>query len=192
MAEEKIQKTEEKKEEKVSKNEDSKTTEISQAKDNKSIDKKEKKADKKIEIKKKYEAIVNGQSLRASKKHCMYICNFIKNKKIDDAIADLQSVIKMKIAIPFKGEIPHRKGNMMSGRYPVKTSKQFIPLLQSLKGNAIVNGLDIDKVRIVIASPSWASRPLRKGSVEAKRTNVILIAKEIKLNPEKRNGSKKK
>ncbi len=135
---------------------------------------------------KKYSAIAKSLSIHASKKHCMYICSFIKNKKIDYAIADLESVIKMKTPIPFKGEIPHRKGKIMSGRYPVSASKLFIPLLKSLKGNAIVNGLDLEKTRIVTASASWASRPMRRGQVEGKRTNVILTAKEISSNKEKK------
>ncbi len=138
-------------------------------------------AKEKEEVSKKDEAVVNGSGLRASKKHCMYICSFIKNKTIDSALSDLDQVIKMKRAIPFKGEIPHRKGKgMMSGRYPVRASKQFIYLLKALKGNLIVNGLDPDKARITIASASWASRPMRSRGRQAKRTNVILMAREVK------------
>lgn len=154
----------------------------------KTKDKSEKaKPKQEVKIEKKEFAIAKSLSIHASKKHCMYICSFIKNKKIDDAIADLESVINMKIAIPFKGEIPHRKGKMMSGRYPVNASKIFIPLLKTLKGNATVNGLDLDKTVISEASASWASRPLRRGNVEGKRTNVILKASEIKLT----KGNKK-
>ena len=135
---------------------------------------------KKVEVKqKKEEAIANGRSLPVSMKQCKYICAFIKNKSIDNAIQDLEQVIKMKKAVPFKGEIPHRKGKvMMAGRYPVKASKLFITLLKGLKGNSIVNGLDIDKTRITTASASWASRPMRRGSVQGKRTHVILKARE--------------
>lgn len=128
---------------------------------------------------KKEEAVAYGMNLHASKKHCMYICSFIKNKKVDDSIRDLERVIMIKKAIPFKGEVPHRKGDMMSGRYPVKASKLFIQLLKGLRGNIIQNGMDLDKTRIYIASASWASRPLRSGGREGKRTNVILKAKEV-------------
>jgi len=108
----------------------------------------------------------------------MYICRFIKNKSIDKAILDLEQVIKLKRAIPFKGEIPHRKG-MMSGRYPVKASKLFINLLKGLKGNISVNNLDLDKTVIYFASANWASRPLRREGRKAKRTSVTLKAREI-------------
>ena len=145
--------------------------------------KEEKKAKEKPkeEIPKKEEAIAKANSMRASKKHCMYLCDFIRNKKIDPAIADLEQVIKMKKAVPFRGEIPHRKGKgIMSGRYPVKAAGLFISLLKALKGNTIVNGLDLDKAIICHASASWDARPLRRGSVQTKRTNVILKAKEVK------------
>ena len=79
----------------------------------------------------------------------------------------------------------------MSGRYPIKASKIFITILRGLRGNITVNGLDLDKTVIKSASASWASRPMRKGRVQGKRTNVILIAKEIKSKPEKK-GKKSK
>ncbi len=148
---------------------------------------KEKSKKKEEKIPKKEEAVVNGSSLHASKKHCMYICAFIMNKTVDKAIADLEDVIKFKRPIPFKGEIPHRKGKgMMSGRYPIKVSKMFISLLKGLKGNLIVNGLDPDSARIFIASPSWASRPMKSGGARFKRTHVILKAKEFKDTGEKK------
>ena len=150
-------------------------------------EKQEKKEEQKKESKKeslkqtkekKEEAVARGLSLHVSKKQCMYICRFIKNKSIDKAILDLEQVIKLKRAIPFKGEIPHRKG-MMSGRYPVKASKLFINLLKGLKGNISVNNLDLDKTVIYFASANWASRPLRREGRKAKRTSVTLKAREI-------------
>jgi len=150
-------------------------------------EKQEKKEEQKKESKKeslkqtkekKEEAVVRGLSLHVSKKQCMYICRFIKNKSIDKAMLDLEQVIKLKRAIPFKGEIPHRKG-MMSGRYPVKASKLFINLLKGLKGNISVNNLDLDKTVIYFASANWASRPLRREGRKAKRTSVTLKAREI-------------
>jgi len=150
---------------------------------------KSKKEVKKIEkkIPKKDEAVALGRNLHISKKQGIYVCNFIKNKTIDGAMKDLVQVIKMKRAIPFKGEIPHRKGKgMMSGRYPVKAAGLFINLLKSLKGNVLVNGMDLDKARINFASANWAARPMRSNRREGKRTHVILKAKEIL--EEKKNG----
>jgi len=136
-----------------------------------------KKEDKKPIIKKE-EAQAKGLNLHVSKRQCMYISTFIKNKSIDNAMHDLSLVIKMKKAVPFKGEIPHKKG-MMGGRYPVKAAALFITLLKGLKGNALVNGLDPDKTRITLAVSNWASRPLRREGKKAKRTNVTLTAREV-------------
>lgn len=142
----------------------------------------EKKVKKEVKEKvpKKEEAVAIGRNLRMSKKHGMYICSFIKNKKVNDAIKDLEDVKKMKKAVPFKGEIPHRKGRgMMSGRYPVKGSALFINLLKGLRGNIVVNGMDLDNVTIAEASSSWSSRPMRSNRRQGKRTNVILKAREL-------------
>jgi ribosomal protein L22 len=68
---------------------------------------------------------------------------------------------------------------MMSGRYPVKASKHFITMLKTLKGNAIVNGMELEKTKIAMCSPSWASRPPIRGGARAKRLNVVLVAKEF-------------
>ncbi|MBS3071805.1 hypothetical protein J4408_02340 [Candidatus Pacearchaeota archaeon] len=157
-----------------------KKVDASKTEENKSEKKTESK-DKQVQKIKKEEAVANGSNMPISKKHSMYICSFIKNKTIDGAIADLESVIKYKRAIPFKGEIPHRKGpGMMSGRYPISASKEFIALLKGLKGNINVNNMDLEKTRIAIATASWANRPQRSGGRRFKRTNVTLIAKEIK------------
>jgi ribosomal protein L22 len=168
----------------------------------KTEEKKEKPAEKKKEtpkITKKDEAVANGVNLPVSKKHSMYICKFIKNKKIDDAIADLEKVAKLKKAVPFKGEIPHRKGNIERGRYPVNAAKYFINLLKGLKGNAITNQMEIEETKIYIASASWANRPMRRGGRLAKRTNVILKAREFpikektkKIDNKKENKEEKK
>ncbi len=142
--------------------------------------KEEKKDEKKEKGKpkiKKEKAIVNGLNLGISKKHSMAICNFIRGKNPEDMIPILERVVKLKVAIPMKGEIPHRKGKMMSGRYPVNASKVFIGLLKTLNGNCSVNG--IDNPVITLAVPNDASRPFKRGgSMRFKRTNVYLEARE--------------
>ncbi len=131
-------------------------------------------------IVKKEEAVTKGNDLHASMKQCMYICRFIKNKSIDNSIKDLEEVIKLKKVVPFSGEIPHRHGKMMSGRYPINASKLFIPMLKTLKGNVLANQMDLDKTKIYSASATWASRPSKRGGGRFKRTNVVLKAKEAK------------
>ncbi len=129
-------------------------------------------------VKKKEEAVARGISLPISKKHSMYICSFIKNKHVESAIEDLEQVLKFKKAVPYKGEIPHRHG-MMSGRYPINASKAFISVLKGLRGNIAVNGLDVSKTRIHLASASWASRSQKKGGARFKRTHIVIKAREV-------------
>ncbi len=136
--------------------------------------------------KEKNEALVYGRSLPISTKHAIAICNFVRNKKIEHAIKDLQDVVNMKKAIPMKGEIPHRKGKIMSGRYPKKASLEFIKLLKGLNANASVNNINTneDKVKINIAIANKASRPYRRfGRHQAKRSHVLL---KVKIPKEKK------
>jgi large subunit ribosomal protein L22 len=166
----------EKKEEVKSEVKEEKKEEKVEKKDGK---KSKKKVEEKPKIKKEF-AFARGRSLHISKKQGMYICSFIKGKKMDDAVEDLQEVMLYKRAIPFKGEIPHRKGKgMMSGRYPIKAIGLFINILKALKGNSLVNGLDIDRTIVYSASANWAARPARRGNKQAKRTHVFLKAKEF-------------
>ncbi len=134
-------------------------------------------SEKKVE-EKKTEAIVGGRDLPISKKHSMAICNFIRGKKPDRMINELEKVAKLKKAIKMRGEIQHRKG-MMSGRYPINASKVFIKLLKSLIANANVSGLE--NIYIATAKADDASRPFKRGgSQRFKRTNILLVAKEEK------------
>ncbi len=146
--------------------------------DKKSEDKIEDKKKEKPKIIKREEASAVGRNLHASLKHGMAIGHFIKRKSIDEAMHLLSEVSALRLAIPFKGEIPHRHG-MMSGRYPVASIKQYMGVLKGLKGNAIAHGLDLDKTRITFASISWAARPNRRGGRKGKRANVIIKAREL-------------
>jgi large subunit ribosomal protein L22 len=164
------------------------TEDIKEMEDKNMKDKKEEKKDKK-KVKtpaepNRSEAVVNGRDLRISTKHSVAVCNFIKNKNIDDALAHLEEVSKMKRAIPMRGEIPHRKGKMMSGRYPLNAVKAFILLLKSLKANAINHELELEKVKLACMA-NVASRPMKRfGQGKHKRSHV-----QIKLIP---MGAKKK
>jgi len=135
----------------------------------------EKKAEKPKQ--KKIQAIVRGISLPISSKQSFAICKFIKNKGINAAIKELEEILLHRKALPMKGEIPHRKGKIMSGRYPENSIREFIKLLKNLNANADVN--EISNPAISIAYANFASRPYgRFGRVRKKRTNVTIIAKE--------------
>ncbi len=140
----------------------------------------EKSEDKKQEKQEKFAkelAFVRGESLRISKKYSMSICKMIKHKSPDRAIEMLEEVLKHKRAVPMNNmEIPHRKGNIMAGRYPKNASKEFIALLKQLNANASVNG--VENPVIVIAKADKASRPHRREGRRAKRTHVYMEARD--------------
>jgi len=140
---------------------------------------------------KKTFAVVNAFNLPISTKKSMAICKFIKKKKIGDAIRDLEQVITKKKAVPMKGEIPHRKGKIMSGGFPKKASEHFIKLLKSLSANSIVNELDEPFITEAIANIGARPRG-RFGTIKRKRTHVKLVAKEKKINSNKKKKGGKK
>lgn len=141
----------------------------------------------------KTKASVNGKDLPISTKQAVALCSFIRKKNPKQAITLLEQVTKKKIAVPMKGEIPHRHGMSKPGRYPVKASQQFIKLLKSLIANATVKGLDAESLMIEKAMANKASRSIRAtrlafGRKKFKRTHILLEAteKEIKQKTEKK------
>lgn len=136
---------------------------------------KEQKIKEEIKKTKKSEAIVNGIDLGISTKHAIAVCNFIRNKNIDSAINNLENVKQMKIAIPMKGEIPHKKGMKFasgSGRYPINAVKEFLRLLNSLRTNAIYNEMELEKFKIFCMANKASRQHKRFGQRKFKRTHV--------------------
>lgn len=91
-----------------------------------------------------------GKNLSISKKHAREVLAFIKGMKVNQAINRLEQVINHKEAVPFKRfntKIGHRKG-MSSGRYPEKTCKAVITVLNNAKNNALNKGLQEGKLII--------------------------------------------
>lgn len=142
-------------------------------------EKKDGKDEKRVQEKseKKNFAVVNASNIPISTKHSKAICKFIKGKKVENAISNLEQVLVLKKAVPMKGEIAHRKGKgMMSGRFPKKASENFIKLLKSLLANSINN--EIESPVIVEAVSNIGSRPYgRFGRTRMKRTHIKITAK---------------
>lgn len=150
----------------------------------------EKKEDKKKESKTKTltknEAVVNGRDVGISTKHAIAVSDFIRGNNVDVALAKLEEVSKMKRAVPMKGEIPHRKGRIMSGRYPINAVKEFIRLVKNLRANAINHNLELEKFKLFCMT-NKATRPQRRfGSRRFKRSHV-----QLKLIPIEKQGRKK-
>ena len=126
-----------------------------------------------------------------SHKHAREVATAIKGMSLDDARDYMSSVIAKKRAIPFrrfKTQVGHRSDpGVMAGRYPQKTAKEFIKLLDNLESNAEYKGLDTYRLRIINATthkgvvikrftPRAFGRSSSKNNV---MTHVELVAREI-------------
>lgn len=164
------------------KKEETKLVETSEKKTEEKKVEEKKKPVKKI---KKDEVVVNGKSVPISMKYSIAICKFIKHKSIEKAIKDLEEVVGLRKAVPMKGEIPHRKGKMMSGRFPKRAAASFIMLLKSLLGNA--NNHDLDDPVISEAIANLASRPYGRKGMKRKRTHIIIKCKKMEKKKSNKN-----
>ncbi len=150
---------------------------------------------KEVKHPKKTEAFALGASLPISTKHSKEISRFISGKNPEEALELLEKAGAMKIVIPFRGEIPHRRGKgMMSGRYPITAIGYFIRVLKSAIANASLHNVNVSNSKIH-AIADMASRPYKRfGSERFKRTNIKIIIKEFEEKPKleiKQNGGAK-
>ncbi len=124
-----------------------------------------------------------GRSLHISTKVSINICNALRYKSVDKAVAYLNDVIAMKRAIPytrFTDGVGHRKGPMAAGRFPVKAATLIRDLIKSAASNAENQGFGED-LKIVHLCAHRASEPMRQGrqrSRSAKRTHIEVVVKE--------------
>lgn len=149
----------------------------------------------KTEIKPKEKAVAKGFSLRISPKYSFGACKMIKNRSPDRALEMLKEVVAGKRAVLMKGrEVPHQKSRGMKGvaggRFPKKTAEEFIRLVEQVRANAVVNG--IDNPIITIAKADKASSPFRTGGRKGKRTHVYIEVRSFGKRESKKNSDKLK
>jgi large subunit ribosomal protein L22 len=137
-----------------------------------------------------------GKDLPISPKVAIEICNYLRGKEIDAAIATLERVKEKKQAIPYKrfpNGAGHKPGKgMAAGRYPVKASGEFLKLLHNAKANAANLGLTGTLVVSHIAAQR-ANEPFRayaKERITFKRTHVEVILTEATASEKKAHKPK--
>ncbi len=143
-------------------------------------------------------AVVHGKDLSISTKHSIALCDFVRGKKPSEALTLLEKVLAREMAVPMRGEIPHKRNmpkGKVAGRYPINASRAFIKLVRNLIANASVKGLDVENLKISFAKADKASRPHKStrmafGRKRFKRTHVTLEAKAVR-KAEKAKESKK-
>lgn len=133
-----------------------------------------------------------GTALPISFKQSVEVCNFIKNKNINDVKKILQNVIKKETAIPFRiynWDLGHKK-KIGPGRYPEKASRTFIKLIEAVEANAQFKGLNTSNLVIAHVSAHKAGKAWhfgRKSRRRMKRTNIEIIVEEKTKEPQDKN-----
>jgi large subunit ribosomal protein L22 len=138
-------------------------------------------------------AKAKANEINMSPKHSIEIATFIRHQRVNDAIAYLNDVIGLKKAIPFRRfnrNVAHKRGlpgNWDAGRYPVKASKAYIRVLESVKKNAEYIGLDADSLEIIHVSAnrgraqkSFFPRAMGRATPKVRETvNIEIIVREV-------------
>ena len=134
-----------------------------------------------------------ANELNMSPKHSIEIASFIMNQRVNDAIAYLNEVVALKKAIPFRRfnrNVAHKRGlpgNWDAGRYPVKASKAYIRVLESIKKNAEYIGLDAENLEIIHASANrgraqkaFFPRAMGRATPKVRESvNIEIIVREV-------------
>lgn len=138
-----------------------------------------------------------GRNLPISTKQSIEICAYIRGKKLTVAKKILQDVIVKKRAIPFRRfnkDLAHKSG-MAAGRYPEKSSKYILDLLEGVEANAQFKGLDTSNTIIKSIIANKAQTPWHSGrrrGIKMRRTHVGVVVIELSKKEEKDNKKDKK
>jgi len=138
-------------------------------------------------------ARAKANELNMSPKHSIEIATFIRHQRVNEAIAYLNDVVGLKKAVPFRRfnrNVAHKRGlpgNWDAGRYPVKASKEYIRVLESVKKNAEYIGLDADNLEIIHVSAnrgraqkSFFPRAMGRASPKVRETvNIEIVVREV-------------
>jgi large subunit ribosomal protein L22 len=138
-------------------------------------------------------AKAKANELNMSPKHSIEIATFIRHQRVNDAIAYLNDVVSLNKAIPFRRfnrNVAHKRGlpgNWDAGRYPVKASKAYIRVLESVKKNAEYIGLDADNLEIIHVSAnrgraqkSFFPRAMGRATPKVRETvNLEVVVREV-------------
>lgn len=96
-----------------------------------------------------------GYEIPMSFKKAMEICRALRGKKVPQAINFLEDVIALKVPVPMKKhkkKVAHKNiPGWYAGRYPQKTAREILKVLNNLKANAEYKGLKPEELVIVHA-----------------------------------------
>ena len=99
----------------------------------------------------------SGRELRVSHKAAREVCTAIKGMTLDQAKEYLNKVMRKKQPVPFRRynkKLGHRHGveNAFAARYPIKTAKRILQVLEGAEANAEFKGFDVERLRVLHAA----------------------------------------
>ncbi|MCS7112260.1 MAG: 50S ribosomal protein L22 [Ignisphaera sp.] len=126
------------------------------------------------------------------------VCKLLRGMMLIDAKDFLRRVVELKEAVPYvryKLSIAHRRGlskrwkrwGSPIGRYPVKAARYILELLDNVENNAIVKGLNGEKLKIVHVAAHrgyylkrWVPRAFGRATPRFKtHTTIEVIVAEV-------------
>ena len=130
-------------------------------------------------IKEKITAKAIKKNANVSLKYSTELAREIKGKKVKRVKEFLQNIIDKKEFLPLRKyvkKVAHRKGDSKSktktGRYPEKTAKAFLELINSAESNADYKGLETENLFVKHAFASMGYSRIShqpKGKIGGKR-----------------------
>lgn len=106
-----------------------------------------------------------------SLKYSLEVISNIKGKTVKKSLAFLNRILNKEEFLPlrtYKKKVAHRKGDSKGmstiGRYPIRTIKAFIELLETVRANADYKGLDSDNLLI---THMFASQGFQRASFQS-------------------------
>ena len=139
-----------------------------------------------------------GRDLSISTKHAVEICSYLRGKTVDHAVKFLENVIDLRTPVPFKrftNGPGHKKGNLASGRYPVKASQAILRIIKSALANAEDNNLNTEGMVVKHIVANKASTPMHNGRQRRrfmKRTHIEVVLEEVEQKTPKSKKLKAK
>ena len=139
-------------------------------------------------------AKASAREIKVSHKAAREVCRTIKGMMLAKAKDYLNEVIGKEKPVPYKRftkKLGHRHGLQKAcvGKYPVKTAKYVLKLLEGVEANAENKGLDIDRLRIIHACTHQGmkvkrSRPRAQGRATPKIETLCHIEIAVEEKPE--------
>ncbi|MGM5483889.1 MAG: 50S ribosomal protein L22 [Nanobdellota archaeon] len=140
-------------------------------------------------------AVAKALNMPVSFKACYEIAKNIKGKPLTKAIAFLNRVISLKEPVAYKRfdkDVGHRKGNLSSGRFPVKAAAEVLKVLKNAENNAKDKGLQENTLKINHISANKGMVRFRNGRQRRRQMKMTHLEVVVFQDPALEKSAPKK